>query len=306
MATAANLERWEIARTAHLRWFNVEDPAGPALEELAARFGLHELEIEDCRNPRERAKVEEHETHLFVIANTLHFKPEELEVWFGELDIFVGRDFLITVHKGPSRTVAAVKPKLEASRQLDHPDRILHALIDYIVDQYLPVLDNIGDRIEELEERAYERPTPETCSQIFAMKRALLEFRRTAATMREVLNALMRHGGVYLREESMVYFRDVYDHIVRAIDLVETYRDLLSGTLDIYLTSTAQRTNEVMKLLTVLATIALPLYIITGYFGMNFQHLPLLDDPHGVRMVHILMLAVTLGLLVYFRWKKWF
>lgn len=301
----AQLEKWEIVRTAHVRWFNVEDPAGPALDELAAEFNLHELEIEDCRNEREHAKVEEHDTHVFVIANTLHFKPEDLEVWFGELDIFIGKDFLITVHKGPSRTVAAVRKKLEADKRLDRPDRLLHGCLDYIVDQYLPVLDKIGERIDDLEESAYQAPTPAVSSQIFAMKRALIEFRRTASAMREVLNALMRHGGKFLREDSMAYFRDVYDHIVRAIDLVETYRDLLTGTLDLYLTSTTNRTNEVMKLLTVIATIALPLYIITGYFGMNFQHLPLLDSPHGVQLVHILMVVVTVGLLVFFRWRKW-
>jgi len=302
---ATELAGLEVVRVPHLRWYHLEDPQSPLLEQLAQEFQFHELEVEDCRFRTQRAKLEEYENHIFVIGNTLHFEPETLGVWFGELDVFIGPDFIVTVHVGPTRSVREVLPRVKAAVKLQRPDKILHALLDNLVDRYMPVLDTIGDHIDKLEDEVWAGPTPKSLEEIFALKRGLIELRRTVATMREAVAAIVRLRPPYMRADMAAYWRDLYDHIVRALDMIETYRDLLTGVLDVHLSATANRTNEIMKVLTIYATILLPLYLITGYFGMNFPDLPLLKHPYGVAIVHIGMILLTVGLLIFFRRRRW-
>lgn len=286
------------------RWFHVEDVRGPVLDELAALYGLHELAVEDCRNLRQRAKLEEYEHHLFVIANNVHFAPEQERCWFGEIDFFVGKDFFISVHDGPSRSFRAVQPRVEHDRRLAHPGRLLELFLDWLVDQYLPVLDSVEDRIEALEERVVAQPSPAVLQEIFALRRALIDFRRVATTMREVLNHLMNRTEPWLRSQH-AYFRNIYDHLIRALDFVETYRDILNGVLDVHLTATANRTNEIMKVLTIFATLATPFLLITSFYGMNFAHLPWLHDRWGPLWVSALMLGTGLLMLWWFKRRQW-
>lgn len=304
-ATEADLGAANVHSSAHLRWFHFSDPDAPLLDRAAQVFGFHELEIEDCRHARHISKLEEYDNHIFVIANTLHFVPETLGVWFGELDVFMGEDFLVTVHRGPTRSVKEVLPRVKTVAKLQRPDRVLHALLDFIVDRYLPVLDKIGDRIDEIEDEIYATPTPRALEEIFALRRGLSEFRRTVGSMREMVNVVTHLRPPYFRADMAAYWRDLYDHIIRALTMIETYRDLLASVLEVYLTTTANRTNEIMKILTIYATIVLPLVVITSYFGMNFQHLPLLGWPYGVTLVHIVMIVLTVGLLIFFRKRHW-
>jgi magnesium transporter len=287
------------------RWFHVDAPQSPVLDALAAEFKLHELAVEDCRNMRQRAKLEEYEGHLFIIINTLHFEPDTKDCWFGELDVFVGKDFLISVYNGSSRTINTVRPKFDTDPKLAHPGRLLMTLLDVAVDRYLPVLDTIEDSIEKLEEQAYERPSPKLLSELFTLKRALIDFRRVASLMREVVNQLLYRTEPWLKSQQ-AYFRNVYDHVVRALDFVETYRDILTGVLDVHLTATANRTNEIMKFLTLIATLGTPFLLITGFYGMNFEkNMPFISDPRGVAIVTGVMAATGLGMLWYFKRKEW-
>jgi len=289
----------------HFRWFHVEDVKGPALDELAAAFGLHELAVEDCRAAGTRAKLEDYESHLFLVVNTLHFDPQKNTCWFGEFDIFVGKDFVITVHVGPSRTAAAVLPRFKSDPKLGHPARLLHALLHVIVGRYMPVLDTIEDRIDAIEDQAYARPSPRLLTELFAVKRALVEFRRVCTTMREVANLLLTRHEPWLRSHQ-AYFRDIYDHVVRSLDFVDTYRDILTGVLDVHLTATANRTNEIMKVLTIFATIATPFLLITSFYGMNFERLPLLHDPFGALWATLAMLGIGLLMLLFFKRRGWY
>ena len=294
-----------VAQNNNFRWFHVEDVKGPALDQLAVAFSLHDLAIEDCRNKRQRAKVEEYDAHLFIVLNTLHFEKMENECWFGEFDMFVGKDLLITVHDGPSRTFSAVYPKLKADPKMAHSGRLLRALLDYIVDLYLPVLDTIEERIEEMEEAVIGKTSPAQLSEIFTLRRALISFRRVATGMRDAVNHLLYRTEPWLRVEQL-YLRNVYDHIVRALDFVETYREILTGVLDVHLTASANRTNEIMKVLTIYTTIAAPILLITGYFGQNFEHLPLIHDPNGVTMMHGLLVISSLAALWFFKRRGWY
>jgi len=304
-AVPAELAPLLIHQSAHLRWYHLEEPDSPLLERLGQEFGFHELEIEDCRHQRHTAKIEEYDNHIFVIANTLHFVPETVGVWFGELAMFLGQDFLVTVHLGPTRSVKEVVLKVKATTKMQRPDRVFHTLLDSMIDRYLPVLDQIGDRIEVVEDEIHRNPTPKTLEDIFALKRGLVEFRRTVGSMREMVNAVMRLRPPYFRADMAAYWRDLYDHVIRGMTIIESYRDLLASVLEVYLTATANRTNEIMKVLTIYATILLPMVVITGFFGMNFEHLPLLESKHGTTLVYVLMIASSLGLIIYFRRKRW-
>jgi magnesium transporter len=287
------------------RWFHVDEPRSPVLDALAVEFHLHERAVEDCRNLRQRAKLEEYEGHVFLIINTLHFEPEKCDCWFGELDAFVGKDWVITVYSGPSRTINTVRSKFDADPKLAHPGRLLMTLLDVAVDRYLPVLDTMEESIEKLEEAAYERPSPKLLAEIFTLKRALIDFRRVASLMREVVNQILYRTEPYFKSQQ-AYFRNVYDHVVRALDFAETYRDILTGVLDVHLTATANRTNETMKVLTIIATLGTPFLLVTGFYGMNFtQSMPLLDHPFGVAVATILMVLMGLVMLWYFKRKAW-
>lgn len=285
-----------------LAWFDVSDPMATELDELAKRFGLHELEIEDCRHRPQRAKVEDYPNHIFVVLKYLSNDREMAR--FDDLDVFLGEDFLITVHPGqcPLLGKAAKGAREKRAKQLDH---ILYAITDEIVDEYLGLLDVFSDQICRMEGQVLERPEPPVLAEILRLKRLLIEFRRAASGMREVVNSIMRRESGPLHKDLDPYFRDLYDHLMRTVELAETQRDLLTGSLDIYLSAVANRTNEVVKVLTIYGTIALPLVIITGFFGMNL-HLPWTNSSYGAWYASGLMLLSTAVVLLYFKRKRWY
>jgi len=282
-------------------WFEIEDPASPQLDALAKRFTLHPLQIEDCRHRPQRAKYEEHELYLFSVIKQIH---NDTELVFSDIDVFIGKDFFITVTQGHSPLVDRVHRRLEEDGT-DRLDKALYFLIDSLVDEYSPVIDLIAEETSDLEDTVLLDPGPDKLQTIFRLKRKLIEFRRIASSMREVVNAFMRKEHGLIGDDLDPYFRDVYDHLVRVIDLIETYRDLIAGSLDIYLSAVANRTNNVMKVLTIWGTIALPLVIITSFFGMNLP-LPWENQPHGLWYAVALMAVSTVSVLIFFRKKGWY
>lgn len=332
-----------LAVVPEVRWYHLGDPSSHTLDELAAHFGIHPLQIEDCRHRRQTARVEEHDHYTFIVIKALASRaqpsprhalregtptvidreienhstgspasvPSGTHARFEDFDIFLGADYILTVDEGECSLIPGVARRVLADRSLQTPDRVAHALIDSVVDQYLPALDHVGDFINQLEDRVIRRPTPTTLREIFRMKRVLLDFRRVATAMREAVNALVRRydsAATPTRQqdrELRLYYRDVYDHVVRMLDFVETYRDLLTGSLDIYLSAIANRTNEVMKILTVWGTIALPFLVVTGFYGMNVD-LPFQKSPHVLWFLGAIMGAWALGIFWYFRRKHWF
>ncbi len=334
-----------------VRWYHLSDPSSPTLDALAAHFGIHPLQVEDCRHRRQTARLVEHEKYTFIIIKALVTAPGDKQLSrrspgiaageppgvatpnhlsessqaqsngargpggrlrFDDFDIFLGPDYLLTVSEGASALVASVIPRIAAEAALQNPDRIAHALIDSAVDRYLPALDQLGDFINRLEDRVIRNPAPSTLREVFRLKRALLDFRRVAAAMREALNGLIRRydapvtaEGRRSDRELRIYYRDVYDHVVRVIDFIETYRDLLTGALDIYLSAVANRTNEVMKILTLWGTIAMPLLVLTSFYGMNVE-LPFQKNPHALLALSSIMAASTVAIFIYIRRKHWF
>lgn len=285
----------------HLAWYDVSDPASPDLDELARRFNLHPLQIEDCRHRPQLPKTEEHNHYDFTVLKHIH---PHAELTFDDVDVFLGKDFLITVRNADAPFFDEVRARAEQEK-VDRLDRLFYFIVDSVVDGYQPELDKLDSQISDIEDSVLDCPEPQTLSNIFSLKRNLVEFRRVASGMREVVLALTRREKGLLGDDLDPYFRDVYDHIIRTVDMVETYRDLLSGSLDIYLSAVANRTNEVMKVLTIWGTVALPLVIITGFFGMNL-HLPWANEPRGTWYAVGLMTVSTIAILTYFKMKRWF
>jgi magnesium transporter len=314
-----------------VRWYHLADPMSPILDELANIFGIHPLQVEDCRHRRQTARCEEHERYTFVVIKALvdsptldHSAPpgspdepdtrplpNSSHLRFEDFNIFLGSDYVLTVDEGDPYLVASAVPRLLAEPSLQNPDCIAYALIDAAVDRYLPALDRLGDFINHLEDRVIHRPSPVILREIFRLKRGLLEFRRVAIAMREAVSALLRRYDVLAansnpgKREIRLYYRDVYDHLVRVIEFVESYRDLLTGSLDIYLSAMANRTNEVMKVLTLWGTVAMPMLILTSFYGMNIK-LPLQDHPGALPLLLLTMVGSTAGVIYYFWRKHWF
>src|SRR5258706_2858182 len=290
---------------AGLDWFDIADPASPELDELAARYKLHELEIEDCRHRPQRPKVMEHDDYFFSVLKHLHTSGGTGEaLGFDDLDIFLGRGFLISVHYDHKQTIDRIA-KRATDEQATRLDRIFYFILDEIVDEYLPELDRVAEKTNDVEGSVLANPSPEMLRDIFSLKRDLIAFRRVASSMRKVVNELIRREHVILGDDLDAYLRDVYDHLVRTLDMTESYRDVLTGSLHIYLSAVANRTNEVMKVLTVYGTIALPMIIVTGFFGMNLP-LPWQHGSNGTWYAVGMMGLSTVAILLYFKRKGWF
>ncbi|MBA2564753.1 MAG: magnesium/cobalt transporter CorA [Gemmatimonadetes bacterium] len=288
-----------------LTWIDLDQPEAPDLDRLAAEYGFHELAVEDCRNHPQLAKIDPFADHLFLIANSISFDPAERELTVREIDFFLGRNYLVTVHDGPSRSVDQVVARVTGDNRIRKPADILYYVLDSILDRFLPTLDEIGDTIDEIEDKVLGVPDAACLEKIFRLKRNLVSFRRAAAAQRELLNVLSRRDSEFVPENLVIYFRDVYDHVVATMEMIESYRDLLSGILEIYLTQTANRTNDIVKALTLISTIILPLTLVVGWYGMNFERLPFASDPNGVWYVSAAMVLFAAVLLGYFRKRGW-
>ena len=286
---------------AGLDWFDLDDPDSLELNKLAERYQLHELDIEDVRHGCQRPKIDEHPDYLFVVIKEL---KSNKAIDFDDFYAFIGHNFLLTVHPGASDTIANVVRRAQEDK-VTRFDRIFYFCIDDIVDDFLPVLDGLADETSAIEDEVLEHPTPQMLRRIFEVKRKLIDFRRNAGAMREAANSIQRIEHGVIGDDLDEYFRDIYDHLIRTVELIESYRDLLSGSLDIYLSAVANRTNEVMKVLTIWGTVALPLVIITGFFGMNLP-LPLQNTHHGTALAVGIMLASTAAVLLYFKRKGWY
>jgi magnesium transporter len=280
-----------------MEWREITNPESPELDQLAEHFHLHPLHIEDCRHRDQRAKAEEGQGYLFTVLKPVRVDRDgNFEAV--DLDIFFGPEFLITVLETNCPEVRDLIDRVHRVLGSEaRPDRVYYRIVDEVVDSYLPLLDRLNDAIDELEDRALESPTPELLSTIFSTKRTLILLRGVLANTRDLAGQLQRLDSPYLSGELRPYFRDVYDHVTRSLDTVEVMRDLLNGTLDVYLSSVANRTNQVMKVLTVLGTIALPALVVSGIYGMNIKGLPGTESPHGIAIVLGAMTAMTVVLL---------
>jgi magnesium transporter len=286
-------------------WHNVTDPASPDLDQLAERYHLHPLHIEDCRHRNQSAKIEEGEEYLFAVLKVMRLMDDG-SLQAADLDVFFGNNFVITVEEEACPEIKSIIQQVrQAPTPLQRSDQVFYRIMDHVVDSYLPILDRFDDLIDGLEDEALENPTPDTLSRIFQNKRALAILRRVLVNTRDVTGHLQRTESPYIARDMWPFLRDVYDHVARNLDLVEMMRDLLGGALDVYLSSVANRTNQVMKVLTVLSTIALPALVVSSFYGMNVKGLPAADSTYGVVLVILLMVSCTVLLLYLLKRFRW-
>jgi magnesium transporter len=272
-------------------------------------FNFHPLAVEDTLNPNSRVKYEEYDGFLFVIARAVKLEEETddpYDVETQNLYFFLGPNYLVTVHAEPSDSVKAMIDRVAANDDLlaRGPARIMHGVLDASVDAYFPLLDNLDELLDGLEERVFVSFDQSALRDIFGVKRLVLTLRRHLAPQREVLNQLTNRPTELLPASVQVYFRDVYDHVLRINDTLDTYRELLSSTLDSYLSQVSNRLSRSSKGLTVVATVTLPFVIMSGMWGMNFDHIPLAHAGHGFGLLVVLQLVVAAVLLILLRWLK--
>ena len=262
-----------------MNWHDIRDPKDPQLDGLAASYNLHQLHIEDCRNRNQAAKLESQNGYLFIV-----LKPVEMDedycLRISDLDVFIGNDWLITVEEEQWQSANRA---LHYARSADakRADQIFYRLLDSVVDSYQPIIDRVSDRIDEMEDLALTDPGPDMLEEIFDLKRVLIQLRRVVANTRDVAGHLLRSQFPAVNPDLAPFLRDVYDHLIRDLDLIEVHRDLLNGATELYLSSVANRTNQAMKVLTVFGTLATPALVISGVYGMNLKGIPFADSPHS-------------------------
>jgi len=296
--------------TPTVTWVDIEGGHDiEALEKLGLCFGLHPLVMEDILNTDQRPKLEDYGDYLYIVLRMLSNDPENGEVSSEQVSLILGKNFVLSIQEGAEGDVfdpvrVRIKNDKGQIRKLG-ADYLAYSLIDAIVDNYFIILEKIGERIEILEENLISDPGPETLQLLHHLKREMIYLRKSVWPLREVISAMQRRDSSLIREGTGYYLRDVYDHTIQVSDTIETFRDMLSGMLDIYLSSVSNRMNAVMKVLTVIATIFMPLTWIAGIYGMNFKHMPELEWRWGYEAVWLVMLAVAAGMIVYFKKKKW-
>jgi len=288
-----------------MEWHKIDDPNSPELDRLAERYQLHPLHIEDCRHRNQNAKIEESPGYIFTVMKGVRMDSAG-DLLTADLDIFLGQDYVITVLEDNCPEMQTLMEQVaKASTGETRADQLYYRIMDHMVDTYLPVLDVYDETIDTLEDQALEAPTPETLSRIFETKRNLIVLRRVLVNSRDVANHLQRAESPYIQRDMWPFLRDIYDHVARNLDTVEMLRDLLTGALDVYLSSVANRTNQVMKVLTVLGTVALPGVVVSSIYGMNIKGLPWAESPHALPIVFGVMVVSTGTLLWVLKRFDW-
>jgi len=278
------------------------------LAQFGDAFGLHPLVLEDVLNTDQRPKLEDYGEYLYIVIKRLGNGAPANEISTEQISLILGRNLVISFLESDSGVFNVVKDRILNNRGRIRrlgADYLAYTLMDAVVDNYFAIFEKLGERIEILQETIISRPTPASLQTLHALKRELLFLRKSVWPLREVVSGLQRGDSTLIHKDTWFYLRDVYDHTIHVIDTIETYRDMLASMMDIYLSSLSIRLNEVMKVLTIIATIFMPLTFIVGLYGMNFQHMPELSWRWGYPLVLLVMAGVTAGMLVFFRRKKW-
>jgi magnesium transporter len=273
---------------------------------LSDQFHFHELSIEDCIHRNQNAKVEEYPGYLFIVVHTARL-CEGATFETDDLHMFLGKNYIVTVYEKELPYLSSLETDLRRNPSLLErgPDWVLHQVCDRVVDAYLPVMDRFDEAIDDLEDSVFNRPSAGLLDHIFQLKKGAMHLRRLSVQQREVFLNMSRGRYELVNAKTAIYMRDVYDHLVRISDVAEGYRDLVAGSLEIYLSVASNRLNEIVKVLTIFSAIILPLNLISSIYGMNFQHMPELRWEYGYPAVLSLMAVLTVGMLLYFRRKNW-
>lgn len=297
----------EYRKKKGVAWINVSGIHNTeVISEIGKCFNLHPLLLEDIVNTDQRPKMEDYDSYIFLVIKMLY--ANEKGINSEQISIVLGPNFVISFQETEGDVFDLIRERIRSgkgkTRELGS-DFLTYSLLDAIVDSYFGILEKTGERVEDLEEELTRDPNQKTLRKIHVMKREMILLRKSVWPLREVISGLLRSDSKLITKNTDLYLRDVYDHTIQVIDTIETLRDMLSGMIDLYLSSISNRMNEIMKILTIVGTIFIPLTFITGLYGMNFRYMPELESPLGYPAVLVIMLLLMFMMLIYFRRKKW-
>ncbi|UCG51039.1 MAG: magnesium/cobalt transporter CorA [Candidatus Latescibacterota bacterium] len=307
LSSAEECSSYRDTRT--VSWINIDGLHDTnVLAKIGEQYGLHPLVMEDVMNTNQRPKVEDYQDYLFVIMRMLFYDPEKKHVTSEQVSFILGRHYVLSFQERYGDVFEPVRERIRSTgRRIrkQGPDYLLYALIDAVVDNYFVILENFGEQIESLESDLIDRATPESLQMIHELKRETIFLRKSIWPLREAVSALERGESSLIKKGTRVFLRDVYDHTVQVIDVVESFRDMVSGMQDLYLSSMSNRMNEVMKVLTIIATIFVPLTFVAGIYGMNFDFMPELRWKWSYVFFWLVIAAICGAMLTYFKRKRW-
>ncbi|QED37024.1 magnesium/cobalt transporter CorA [Antarcticibacterium arcticum] len=314
--TSTNLQdAFDFENDDKLTWININGLSNTAeIEKLGKYYDLHPLMLEDIVNTNQRPKVDEHHGYIFLVIKMLYFPRIPGEKTNGSfinehISIVVGKDYVLTFQEADGDVFEGVRERISNATgriRSNGPDYLLFSLLDAIIDQYIDVIDSIGDKIEVLEEDLFqEKPGDQITFEIQELKRTILRIRRAILPVREVLSRVEKMENDIIQDKTRNYFRDLYDHIIQVTENIDIYREMTWGLMDMYMTTLSNKMNEVMKVLTIMASIFIPLTFIAGLYGMNFEYMPELEWRYSYYVLLFVMLLLFILMIIYFRRKKW-
>jgi len=296
-------------------WINIDGIYDTEIiEKIGKRFDLHPLLMEDIVNTGQRPKMEDFENYIFLVLKMLYFDEKNNEVKSEQISLIFGPNYVISFQELEGDVFDPIRDRIRKAKgriRKMGADYLAYALLDAIVDNYFLILEKIGEKIETMEENLVTEPTPETLQAIHSLKRETILIRKSVWPLRELVSGLERSESKLIKKSTDIFLRDVYDHTIQVIDTIETFRDMLSGMVDLYLSSISNKMNQVMKVLTIIATIFIPLTFVAGIYGMNFDpaaspfNMPELGWYWGYIMVWVVMIAIGIAMIIYFKRKRW-
>jgi magnesium transporter len=302
-------ECFPFRHTETVTWINIDGLGNPKLiEDLGKCFTIHPLILEDIFNTSQRPKMEDLEQYIYLNLKILSYTDSADAIRIEHISMVIGHNFLITFQEGlPGDVFDPVRGRIRKDGRIRKfgPDYLAYALIDSIVDNYFVVMEHLEEQVEDLEEELVANPTPASLQKINRLKKDMIFLRKSVWPLREMINNLERSESKLIQESTRIYLRDVYDHTIQVIDTLETFRDMVSGMIDIYLSGLSYKMNEIMKVLTLIATIFIPLTFVVGLYGMNFRYMPEIEWEYGYYAVLMVLTLMVVGMLSYFRKKKW-
>lgn len=292
----------------HQAWINIDGVHdNDTIKTIGDQFELHPLVLEDIVNTQERPKIENYVDYLYFVMTMADLDKDD-EIILEQVSIVLGRDFILSFQEDPDDIFSPIRKRLRNPRsrvRRSGPDFLAYLLLDAVVDRYFLILEHLGERIDRLEEELMDRPEKETLQKIYSLKREISSIRRAVWPLREVVSNMQRESHFLMDPENEIFLRDFYDHILRVIDTVETYRDTMASMVDLYLSNSSIKMNEIMQVLTVISTIFIPLTFLTGFYGMNFDFMPELHSEMSYPIVVGVMVLMVVGQLLYFKRKGW-
>ncbi len=292
-----------------IKWIDIYGLAQvKVIEEIGRQFRLHPLVLEDILSPNQRPKLEDYGSYIFTVLKKLSWNQEHEDFEYEQISLILGENYVISFQERDTNLFNPIYERIQVPKgkvRYMGADYLFYVLIDIIIDNYFIVLEKVGEDIENIEDILIKNPEPETLQLIYRLKRSSIDLRKSIWPIREIINKLQREQSNLIKDELQIYLRDLYDHIFRISDLLENYRDIIFGMLDMYLSSVSNRMNDIMKVLTIISTIFIPLSFLAGFYGMNFLYMPEISQPSAYPILITIMVVIVLVMVYFFKRKKW-